>query len=85
MRKIEQDMCVAVENQSNWCSGNTSVQRIDDVNMAVYLHGNHLADVNSRSGFVMLNMHTYITWSTNTTRSRINALTKYFKRSHEHS
>ena len=74
MRKIEQQMWNAINNQVNWRSGNTSVQRIDDVNMAVYLHGNHIADVNSRNGFVMVNTATLIQWPTLTTKSRLRAL-----------
>ena len=74
MRKIEQQMWNAINNQANWRSGNTSVQRIDDVNMAVYLHGNHIADVNSRNGFVMVNTATLIQWPTLTTKSRLRAL-----------
>ena len=74
MRKIEQQMWSAINNQANWRSGNTSVQRIDDVNMAVYLHGNHIADVNSRNGFVMVNTATLIQWPTRTTKSRLRAL-----------
>lgn len=74
MRKIEQQMNAAVSNRKQWSSDNTSVQPIDDNNVAVYLHGNHIADVNSRTGLVMVNVATLCRWNTPTTRSRLNAL-----------
>ena len=74
MRKIEQQMLNAISARKSWQGGNTTVSNIDDVNSAVYLHGNHIADVNSRNGFVMVNQYTLREWSTPTTKSRLRAL-----------
>jgi len=74
MRKIEQQMLSAINERKSWQNSNTSVSTIDDVNSAVYLHGNHIADVNSRNGFVMVNTYTLKQWATPTTKSRLRAL-----------
>ena len=74
MRKIEQQMIQAINSRRAWAGGNTSVTPTDDVNSAVYLHGNHIADVNSRTGFVMVNAYTLRRWPTVTTKSRLRAL-----------
>jgi hypothetical protein len=74
MRKIEEQMIQAINNRKGWISSNTSVTPIDDVNSAVYLHGNHIADVNSKTGFLMVNTSTLKQWSTPTTKSRLRAL-----------
>jgi hypothetical protein len=74
MRKIEKDMMDAINNCRTWHGANTSVSSIDDVNCAVFLHGNHIADVNSRTGLVMVNKYTLAKWPTNTTKSRLRAL-----------
>lgn len=67
-------MIEAVQCRKTWHGSNTSVSSIDDVNCAVYLHGNHIADVNSRTGFVMVNKYTLAKWPTPTTKSRLRAL-----------
>jgi hypothetical protein len=74
MRKIEIQMLNAVYNSKSWQSGNTSVRPIDDVNCAVFLHGNHIADVNGGTGFVMVVTHTLRAYPTVTTKSRLRAL-----------
>jgi hypothetical protein len=74
MRKIEQQMVDAINRRIDFSSANTLVVKIDDVNSAIYLHGNHIADVNSRNGFVMVNTDTLRQWSTPTTKSRLRAL-----------
>jgi hypothetical protein len=74
MRKIEQQMINAINERKSWQSGNTTVRPIDDVNSAVFLHGNHIADVNSRNGFVMVVSHTLARYPTVTTKSRLRAL-----------
>lgn len=74
MRKIEKVMIQAINERKTWHGSNTSVSSIDDVNCAVFLHGNHIADVNSRTGFVMVNAYTLAKWPTNTTKSRLRAL-----------
>jgi len=74
MRKIEKAMVVAVCQHHKWKSGNTAVVPIDDTNVAVYLHGNEIATVNSNTGFLMVNNATLSRWSTPTTKSRLRAL-----------
>jgi hypothetical protein len=74
MRKVEKDMLQAINERRTWHGSNTSVSTIDDVNCAVFLHGNHIADVNSRTGFVMVNRYTLAKWPTVTTKSRLRAL-----------
>ena len=74
MRKIEKVMIQAISDRKTWHGSNTSVSSIDDVNCAVFLHGNHIADVNSRTGFVMVNAYTLAKWPTPTTKSRLRAL-----------
>lgn len=64
----------AINERKSWHGSNTSVSPIDDVNCAVFLHGNHIADVNSRTGFVMVNANTLRRWPTATTKSRLRAL-----------
>ena len=44
MRKIEQQMCAAIQADKNWKSGNTEVVTNDGVS-TVYLHGNKIAMV----------------------------------------
>lgn len=83
MRKIEQKMIDAINNCNTWHGSNTSVSPIDDVNCAVFLHGNHIADVNSKTGFVMVNRYTLAKWSTPTTKSRLRALgAKVYTKNH---
>lgn len=67
-------MLNAINSRKAWQSGNTTVSPIDDINSAVFLHGNHIADVNSRNGFVMVNADTLRAWQTPTTKSRLRAL-----------
>ena len=67
-------MLSAISTRKSWQGGNTTVSNIDDVNSAVYLHGNHIADVNSRNGLVMVNTYTLRQWATPTTKSRLRAL-----------
>jgi hypothetical protein len=78
MRKIEERMCGAVANCLTWEMDNTSVKPTMHNCMGVYLWGNHVADVTA-SGKVLVNFATYSKWPTRTTKSRINALTTYFK------
>lgn len=74
MRKIEKQMLEAIAKGKTWHGSNTSVSSIDDVNFAVFLHGNHIADVNSSNWFVMVNKYTLARWPTVTTKSRLRAL-----------
>lgn len=78
MRKIEQQMIQAIKVGKAWQSGNTMVMPTNDDNMAVYLHGNHIADVGSIVGanrmFLVVNQDTLRQWQTPTTKSRLRAL-----------
>jgi hypothetical protein len=74
MRKIEKQMIQAIYDRKAWKSGNTIVSPIDGVNSAVFLHGNHIADVNSTNGSVMVVTHTLRAYPTVTTKSRLRAL-----------
>lgn len=74
MRKIEKQMLEAISNCKTWHGANTMVSSIDGINCAVFLHGNHIADVNSETGFVMVNKYTLHKWPSNTTKSRLRAL-----------
>jgi hypothetical protein len=74
MRKIEQLMNNAIHSQKRWALQNTIVSPIDDVNVAVYLHGHEIAIVNTYNGFVMTNTDTLRRYPTNTTKSRLRAL-----------
>ena len=70
MRKIEQQMNIAISNNENWQSANTAVTFDPDTNEStVYLHGNKIAEVGDD----------YIRlfdggWQSNTTKSRLNAI-----------
>lgn len=74
MRKIEKLMLNACNNNKAFSLDNTKVSPIDDVNCAVFLHGHNIADYNSKTGFVMVNMNTLKNYPTNTTKSRLRAL-----------
>jgi hypothetical protein len=74
MRKIEQLMNDAIHTQKRWSLQNTIVSPIDDVNVAVYLHGHEIAIVNTYNGFTMTNIDTLRRYPTNTTKSRLRAL-----------
>lgn len=74
MRVIEQKMLKAIKNAENFSLDNTTCKMIDDNNMAIYLHGNEIATVNTSNGFVMVNRDTLRRWPTNTTKSRLRAL-----------
>lgn len=67
-------MCEAIGQRKKWSSGNTAVVPIDATNVAVYLHNNEIAVVNSNTGFTMVNNVTYAKWPTRTTKSRLRAL-----------
>ena len=73
MRKIEEQMLKAVETATNWAGSNTIVTYDDTTGTsAVYLHGNHIADVTE--GRVVVNVDTLKDYPTNTTKSRLRAL-----------
>jgi len=73
MRKIEQQMITAINNNQNWCSGNTIV-KTDDANISrVFLHGNHIATIDDDSMMIMDGGY-----QSTTTKSRLNALCDAF-------
>ncbi len=78
MRNIEIQMLNAIYNNKAWQSGNTAVTPKIDGTLAVYLHGNHIADIGSIVGanrdFLIVNTETLRQWSTPTTKSRLRAL-----------
>ena len=73
MRKIESQMCQAIQSSKDWKSANTEVVTQQDGLSTVYLHGNKIAEVGDD----------FLTifdggWQTNTTKSRLNALINEF-------
>ena len=73
MRKIEQAMNGAIALGINWASGNTTVTYDDTTGTsAVYLHGNHIADVTE--GRVEVDVDTLKEYPTATTKARLRAL-----------
>jgi hypothetical protein len=72
MRKIETQMCSAIQSNKNWTSGNTSVITEDNISK-VYLHGNHIATIDEDSMTIYDGG-----WQSNTTKSRLNALCDEF-------
>jgi hypothetical protein len=74
MRKIEQQMCAAVQSNKNWTSGNTSVHFDEESGVSVVrLHGNKIAEIDDTSMTIFDGG-----WQTNTTKSRLNALCEEF-------
>lgn len=74
MRKIESQMLQAIATGKNWQNGNTSTRMIDDCTLAVFLHGNEIAVVNTNNGNTYPTIHTFRDYPTATTRSRLRAL-----------
>ena len=72
MRKIEIQMCQAIQSNKNWKSGNTEVVTNDTVSN-VYLHGNLIATVTDTDMTIFDGG-----WQSNTTKSRLNALCQEF-------
>jgi hypothetical protein len=74
MRKIESQMCSAVQNSQDWQSANTSVHFDPESNVSVIrLHGNKIAEVGDDSLTLFDGG-----WQSNTTKSRLNALLSTF-------
>ena len=74
MRKIETQMCQAIQGNRNWSSGNTSVTFDPETgDSMVYLHGNHIATVTEDAMTIFDGG-----WQSVTTKSRLNALCDYF-------
>ena len=74
MRKIEQQMCAAVQKNINWQSANTSVHFDEESGVSVVrLHGNKIAEIDDTSMTIFDGG-----WQTTTTKSRLNALCQEF-------
>ena len=72
MRKIETQMCQAIQSNKNWKSGNTEVIT-NETTSNVYLHGNLIATVTDTDMTIFDGG-----WQSNTTKSRLNALCQEF-------
>ena len=70
MRKIEKQMIQALKDRTFWKKDNTEVHSYG----AVYLHNNHIADVDPVTGELKVNLDTLRRWPSMTTRSRLRAL-----------
>ena len=74
MRKIESQMCAAVQKNINWQSGNTSVHFNEETGESIVrLHGNKIAVVSDTDMTIFDGG-----WQTTTTKSRLNALCDEF-------
>lgn len=74
MRKIEQQMTAAVQNDSNWSSANTAVVfNAEENTSTVYLHGNKICTIGDT--WMQLWDGGY---QSKTTKSRLNALLSAF-------
>ena len=74
MRKIESQMCQAVQANINWKNANTEVTIDKETNTSsVYLHGNLIATVTDNDMTIYDGG-----WQSNTTKSRLNALCDEF-------
>ena len=74
MRKIEQEMIDAIQENRDWSKANTTVSYNEETGTAVIrLHGNKIAEVDDDSMTIFDGG-----WRTNTTKSRLNALCSEF-------
>ena len=73
MRKIEAQMCAAVQSSKDWKSANTEVVSQQNGVSIVYLHGNKIAVIGD--DFLQIFDGG---WQTTTTKSRLNALIDRF-------
>ena len=74
MRKIETQMCAAVQSNSDWQSANTSVHFDPETGVSVVrLHGNKIAEVSDNDMTIFDGGY-----QSNTTKSRLNALCDEF-------
>ena len=74
MRKIESQMCQAIQNNKSWSSSNTSVSYNEENDTSVVrLHGNKIAVIGD--DFLQIFDGG---WQSNTTKSRLNALINEF-------
>ena len=79
MRKIEQEMNRAIRYRRNFSKANTSVRRYKvngvTTEMDVFLHGNHIASLDTVSNHLTIKDGG---WQSVTTKSRLNALLDEF-------
>ncbi|AOO10218.1 hypothetical protein RW01021201_070 [Synechococcus phage S-RIM8] len=74
MRKIEKQMCAAIQANKNWQSGNTSVHFNEETGESIVrLHGNLIAIIDDTSMQIFDGG-----WQSVTTKSRLNALCSEF-------
>ena len=74
MRKIEKQMCAAVQSNINWTSANTTVTFDAESGIStVYLHGNKIAEVSDNDMTIFDGGYQSVT-----TKSRLNALCSEF-------
>ena len=74
MRKIESQMCRAIQSNIDWKSGNTSVHFDSETGVSIVrLHGNKIAEVSDNDMTIFDGG-----WQSNTTKSRLNALCDEF-------
>ena len=67
MRKIEQQMCAAIQSNKNWQSGNTSVHFNEETGESIVrLHGNKIAVVSDNDMTIFDGG-----WQSVTTKSRL--------------
>jgi len=77
MRKIEQQMNSALLRKANWSGSNTTVQYNELTNCSsILLHGHQIATLDHHTNALKLSSCGY---TTNTTKSRLNALLSEFK------
>ena len=70
MRKIEKQMCAAVQSNKNWQSGNTAVYFDPETGVSIVrLHGNKIAEVSDTDMTIFDGGYQSVT-----TKSRLNAL-----------
>ena len=74
MRQIERDMNRAIRYRKNMSKSNTTVRSYAD-QVRVYLHGNHIASLDTATHALTLKDGG---WQSNTTKSRLNALLDEF-------
>ena len=74
MRKIEMMMNSAIRYRKNFSSGNTTVRAFKE-SVDVFLHGNHIASLDTVTHALTLKDGG---WQSNTTKSRLNALLQEF-------
>lgn len=75
MRQIEKEMLRAINERKTKTLGNTFVRFDEHWNLsAVFLHGNHIADIWHGIDLIRPNYDTLADWPTPTTKSRLRAL-----------